>query len=524
MKRMFLLFSVFVIASLSGEGVTAYREGRNLWVQSRFSPTQDIVIGVWQDANEMAYLIPRNGDIRKLTPQMLLHKNSDEYPATSFAGYGFLSGNHGSAAARLVTAPGHGLTNDECGKTIVDARKNEYVFVKKLNGNQFIMHPKNRAPQASIGRAKFHRHSREKLYFNGKEIKFKSSVLTQVRPLNVVVRNEFLIDGKTPLPEKKVVKCRFIDHVFDHDLLAPEAMVKYIEEKADARTAGFFTHRLKMFYPQDEPAFADYAKLPRIMTVRNRMRYQANGAMVSYRKSHFPVSLAGVSQMDLMFGWSGRIASGKYQMFYIPKTKVQRLTDRRDKNKKYVLDFVKGVDISKGLNVSGSTRAQDALDPRKLPDRFIRVTGKNSPEYGIALGYSLFEGLTADDQAPERRRMSYHHWHTRKMYPYSLGLVNNKPGVTFDTVSYKQYFYPGNDPDATAFYYHKQGKSDVIYFETHKKFAAKKLVLPPSMTGKKITVLEKTPSVILTAGERVTTDGIQIANQGDYGHIVLKLD
>ncbi len=521
MKKFFVFAALCAAVLSSSAAVTAYRNGKNLFVQSRFSETHDIVIQVWLDANEKAWLVPRNSDIRLAHRGLLLHSNSDEYPATSFTHYGFLSGNHGSAAARRVTAPGHGFTPGDSGKIITDEKNNTYVLIL-TEKDHFVMHPEPAKP-APVGRAVFFRHRNEKLFFNGKEIKFTRSVLVQLRPLNVVTKNVFLIDGKTPLPDKKVVRCEFVDHIFEHGVIAPEAAVKYIKDHPGKRNTRFFTTRLKMFYPEEEKGFEDYAKLPRIMTIKNKMRYQDNGAMVNTRTGIFPVSLRGVSQMDLMFGWAGVISKGNYQMFYIPKTKVHVFKGYKNKGVTHTLDFVRGVDISKGLDINGNTTAKNAIDPQKLPDRFIRVTGKNSPEYGIAVGYSLFEGFTSADKKGSGRGSVYHHWHTRKMYPYSYSLYNNAPGTTRTTVSYKQYFCPQNDPDATAFYYHKQGNSDVVYFEAHKPLKNKKLKLPPYMTGKKITVLEKTPGLAVS-GKTVPAKGLEISSKADYSHIVLKLD
>ena len=520
MKK-FFVFALLCTAVIASAAVTAYRNGKDLFVQSRFSDTHDIIVQVWLDANEKAWLVPRNSDIRQAHKGLLLHSNSDEYPATNFTHYGFLSGNHGSAAARLVTAPGHGLKAEDSGKIITDEKKNSYVLVSATK-NQFVMHPEPAKP-APVGRAVFFRHSKEKLFFNGKEIKFTRSVLAQLRPLNVVTKSVFLIDGKTPLADKQIVKCEFVDHIFEHGVIAPEAAVKYIKDHPGERNTRFFTTRTKMFYPDKEKGFEDYAALPRIMTVKNRMRYQDNGAMVNTRTCIFPVSLRGVSQMDIMFGWTGAISKGNYQMFYIPKTKVQHFKGHKNKAAAYTLDFVRGVNISKGLDINGSVTSKDSIDPARLPDRFIRVTGKDSPEYGIALGYSLFEGFTSADKKGAGRNSVYHHWYTRKMYPYAYNLYNNAPGTVRTSVSYKQYFCPKNDPDATAFYYHKQGKSDVVYFEAHKPLKNKKIKLPPYMTGKKVTVLEKTPELTFS-GKTVPAKGLEISSKANYSHIVLKLD
>ena len=524
MRIMFLSAAVLAVFTVGADRITVLRRGRNAWIQSRFSQTQDIVIGVWLDANEKAFLVPRGSDIRKAEKGLCLHMNSDEYPATAFSNYGFLSGNHGSAAARLVTAPRHGFTSADIGKVITDEKKRSYVLVQVPSSDKFVMHPEPADPKTPLGRAVFPRHAKEKLFIDGREIKFTSSVLTQLRPLNRVTKNEFLIDGKIPLPDNTVVKCAYLDHVFEHDVVVPETFVRFIRDRAGQKTVPAPTIRTKMFYPADEPGAEDYLKLPALMTVKNRFRYQDNGAMVNCRECTYPLSLVGVSQLEVMFGWAKEIAKGKYQMFYIPKTLPSVFSGRLDKNRKYEFDFVKGADISGRPDINGSIMAKNAADPADPPERFIRITGKSAPEYGIAVGYSLIAGHTALRGRGRDHSRYYHLWHTQKMYPYAYTLRNNAPGTKVTTVSYKQYFCPAEEPDLTAFYHHHQGNSLVVYVEAHKPLDNKRLNLPPETAGMKITVVEKSPSVTLLTPDKVPADGIRISLQGKNGSLVLKLD
>ena len=90
------------------------------------------------------------------------------------------------------------------------------------------------------------------------------------------------------------------------------------------------------------------------------------------------------------------------------------------------------------------------------------------------------------------------------MYPYSYVLSNNKPGLTLRSISYKHYFNPAQDPDLTAFYYHQQENSWVVYMDCHKSLKNKKIRLPEVLQGKKITILEKTPSVTLHSSSERT--------------------
>ena len=516
------IVTMMCAALMAGE-ITVYRQGRDAWIQSRFSETHDIVIGVMLDANERSYLVPRGTDIREVTRKgKCLHTNGDDYPATP-TGIGTLSGNHGSPHGSLVTAPNHGLTMADSGKIITDENGKKYVIVNIPDKNTIFMHPFSQTPDAPVGRPKFQRHTNQKLFLDNKEIKFTKSVMGQLRPLNLIRKNVFLVDGKTPLPDKTVVKCKFLDHQFDHDVVAPEEAVKYIHKKSDAKTGNLFTHKMKMFYLEDNPGFDDYAALPVIMQIKNCMRYEDNGAMVSYRTSCYPVSLHHFSQMDLMFGWGkyNEIARGNYQMFYIPKSKPVcfKLTG----NKKLNLDYARGVDITKHYDFRAHHYTDSAVDPENPPERFIRVTGKNSPEYGIVLGCSMIVGDTAIDKPKTYRTTYYSHRNTKKMYPYTFSVRNNKPGLTFNTVAYKQYFAPSNDPDATYFYYNTQGEHTVVYFETHKVLENKPIKLPQEFAGKTFSVIEKTPSVTLLSNNIVPKDGIKINVTKPYGFIVLKI-
>ena len=515
--------AAFFAVVYAGE-ITVYRSGRDAWIQSRFSQTHDIVIAVILDANERSFIVPRGTDIRQAAKKgWMLHSSGDDYPATP-SGLGTLSGNHGSAFGSLVTAPGHGFTNDDSGKVITDSGKRKYVLVNVVDDKTFFMHPFSCKPDAPVGRPVFSLHKNEKLYLDGKEIKFTKSVMGQLRPLNIIRKNVFLVDGKTPLPDRTVVKCRFLDHVFEHDVAAPEEAVKYIHKKSDAKTAALFTHKPRMFYPGEWPDHAGYAAVPVIMQIRNRMRYEDNGAMVNYRTCCYPVSLYWFGQMDMMFGWFGKISKMKYQMFYIPKSRPVEFTDSTDKSKKYHLDFVKGVDIVKTFNFRSFHETKDAVDRNNPPERFIRVTGDGFPEYGIALGYSMITGDTALGKPINFRTRYYSHRPTRKVYPYVYVVKNNKPGLTFNTVSYKQYFAPSNDPDATAFYYNTQGDKTVVYFEAHKALKNKAIKLPAEFAGKVFSTVEKTPSVTLHTSGRVPADGIKIDLDGSYGHIVFQID
>ena len=64
----------------------------------------------------------------------------------------------------------------------------------------------------------------------------------------------------------------------------------------------------------------------------------------------------------------------------------------------------------------------------------------------------------------------------------------------------------------------------MVYLDFHKELKNKNIRLPHAATGKKITILEKTPQLTLHTKEKVPAAGITLSNGAKHGYIVLKLD
>ena len=544
MKKFLIRFGIVLCLSAAAEDrlVTAYRDGECLLVQSRYSPEEDLVIRVWRAANEEAFLIPRNGDLRRCIPLEKInhdsnrcmcryvtvkkvHCNTDEYPATKFYKYSFLSGNHGSFYGRYLKIPGHGLTTADIGGVITDEKQRKLVIVQVPDKDRIFVHPEpvNSAP---VGRAVFFHLNGEKLFYRGKPLNYTSAVTGQMRPLNRVIRNEFLVDGEKPLPDRTVVRCRFVDHILIHDVIAPEAVTEYLKKNPGKKPYPEFSGLWHMQKVDDDPRMADYRKLPALINVSNRFRYQPWGCMVNYRTTKVLLPVEGFYQMEVNFGWVGGFSSRKNEFFYVPKVKKLLLKNSRTGKVDIPCDLAANYRMPKDMPVDYTiNRLRDSIDPSNPPDRFIRVAGDDRPEYGIAVGYSLIDGCTALARRGAGRPGVFYLYRTKKMYPLCYELTNPVPGTQVSSVSYKQYFNPANDPDATGFYYHWENDSLLVYFDAHKELKNKKLNLPSWTIGKKITVVEKTPSVEFVGDtDKVTDSGVVFNLNGNYGYLVLKLD
>lgn len=525
MRCMIFCLTLLVSLSAFADKITVYRTGREVLIQSRWSEDLDIVIRVYRLANEGCYLVKRGSDIRQAKRGLRLHESGDEYPATLFAGpksYGYISGNHGSAYARLITVPGAGFSEKDIGAVLEDENKLKYVILQVISADEIMIHPESTT--GVIGAPEFPRFKKQKLFRNGVELKYTKEAFAQCYPLNRIFKNEFYIDGKTPLPDRKIVQCDFLEHRFEHDVLAPEGIVEYIKNHPGRKPCPELTAKWHMIHMTSDPKLKDYGSLPAVMTVRNKFRFQQNGAIVNERTCTFHYSFPSVFLMDQMFYWGGgKFAPAELEEFYIPKTKPIRIPDYKIRGKFYDFDFSRIATLPKTMNVSYTMTKKDVVDPANLPDRFIRMTGNGKREYGVAVGTSLFAGHTALKNKGKDRSSIYYFYTSKKMYPYSYVLFNNKPGLTLRSISYKHYFNPMQDPDLTAFYYHQQEKSQVVYIDCHKTLKNKKIRLPEALRGKKITILEKTPSVTLHSS-RGQTGSELVFDVVKQGSLVLKLD
>lgn len=230
--------------------------------------------------------------------------------------------------------------------------------------------------------------------------------------------------------------------------------------------------------------------------------------------------------LGVMFGWGGgSIAQKQTEEFYIPKLKPIRTTPYGPEQVSYDCDFSAIYRMPNPMSVNYNISPSDCLNPEDPPDRFIRVVGNDRRELGIAIGYSLFEGCTAKERKGADRPVVYRLYRTKKMYPYCYRWANARQGESRRVLAYRQYFDPQREPQATAFYYHKQMSSDVVYLDVHQSLDHKTISLPQCYAGKKVTVLEETPSVELHFGEAIPASGaITLSVRDGDGYVVLKLD
>lgn len=514
------------------EKITVYRDGLNCFIKSSYSREQDIVIRIFNYANECSWLVPKGSDIRKCSEHFLLHRNGDEYPATLLKGYNALGGNHGSIFLKMVGAPCHGFTSNDAGTALRDGKGNIWRLVEVFPmplGDDLLIHPENRGTD---GKPDFPDRVGKILYRpDGSPLKLFYEQTVQMHPMNRITVFEYLIDGRVPLPDRQVIECSFLEHHFVHDVLSPGAVVRWLAENFGRKGTDIFSREGGMMFAERAPE--GYRQIPALFTVENRYRYQIRGAQVLERTTTWHSAGLSGKQLEQMFGWYGGIVpkddNGKYyadavEEMYIPKLKKIQLADIDRPEKTEIYDFSRIAAMPRVMNVNYTITTADCSDPADPPDRFIRMTGRGKRQYGIAVGYSLFDGCTAKGRQETERTDLYHLYKTKKLYPFAYQVNDVAAGTKIRSVSYKQYFDPNADPDIPVMYLHQEKNSWVLYMDFFKKMQHKTVKLPDFLVGYNITILEKTSSVIPAFSHIAGKEGISFQVHDDYGYLVVKFD
>ena len=146
-------------------------------------------------------------------------------------------------------------------------------------------------------------------------------------------------------------------------------------------------------------------------------------------------------------------------------------------------------------------------------------------EIGFAMGYSLIQGVTQPHVRAGNVKNAAMLYTSLKSYPYAMdskmGMI--PAGMEFYCVGYRDYFSPQAYPNATGVYWHAEGDDIILYADYHKNVDRDTIKLPPDFTGRKISIIEKTPSVTLHTTDAIPATGIVLSVGNNYGYIVLKL-
>lgn len=510
-------------ATLIGKGevmdhldkLTVLRKDGTVYLRSAFSKDQDLVITVaekWGTNFQTNFvntrLVPHETPESEMVSAkgVIIHNCGDDATPWNLNGT-YIGGNHGASDVIEITAKNHGLTVKDIGSAWTDEAGKTFYVIKLPKPDIIQVLSEN---EGKDGIWKFTRSLKGKelkRVSDGKILNVETAKLTQLWPSCRINKQEYLVNGKEPLAPGKSVVCEYFDIVEEYDIVAPDSLLESIKRN-----------------PGKEADFR--AKdLDAVLTNRIVYRFQPMGACTVEHKStarrKFNIGYMGFMQ-------SAALAKGDFDThsYYIPKT-LPFAKSGVNYDFKSIQDF--SVPPVVPLNFNGGEK--NVGEWTNLPDRFIQFLGKkengeNINKVGYALGYSLTEGLTRPDERSRNSRAALFIYTSSKTYPSAIdstiGLV--PAGKEFYCLAYRQYFDASAYKNATSVYWHKEADSHLLYVDYHKAVEKDIIKLPNCLSGKKISVVEKTPSVKVLNEKTVPGEGISLSVDGSYGYAVLRLD
>lgn len=487
------------------------KNGNAVHVRSYFSAEQDVLIAVGKGPNGqinfsntrlISSSIPMNDSA--LVSGFVLHRCGDDSAPWNLNGT-YIGANHGCAAGREIVTPKHGLTVADIGSEWLDDAAEKFYIIKVPNPDTVWILSENKSGDEIW---KFNGIIKGQMLKSGdgsKTLDAKDNKMVQLIPACRINKQKYLVNGKTPLEDGRVTHCDWLDIEEDYDIMAPDSLLTAIRNN-----------------PGKEMNFSD-ASLDSIVNNRIVYRFLPMGACTvdhnSTARRNFKLGYMGFVQSAPLE--TGSLSTHEY---YVPKTLPFEL-----KGRKY--DFAHFEDFSQKLpgELLFGPKYKNTSDSKNPPDRFIQFLGEKksgAPErkIGYVIGYSLIEGITRPETRAANCEAFLYLYVSNKTYPHAIDGGKVEAGKEFHCLAYRQYFDASAYKNATSVYWHKESDSYLLYVDYHKSVENDMIKLPDYLSGKKISIVEKTPSVKLLTDTIVPSKGLSLSVDGAYGYAVLKLD
>jgi len=505
-------FNVFGYTGRAENKIAVQKRGDKIYIRSWFSPDKDISIcmnkGVNRQVNYYTVaVIPATAPLTRVNysrKEIIHYCHDDTTPQKILSTY--IGANHGCSDARGLTIPAHGLTVKDIGTVWKDSRGDIYYPIKIINDSKIWVLGENKGQN---GIWKFNRRIAPGDFISqsgNKKLKIKRAVLVQMHPALRINKQQYLIDGKTPVKDGKAVICDYLDIIEEYDIVAPDSLLENIK-KNPGKKANFIAPGIDV-----------------LLTDKTTYQFQPRGVCL--------VDNQIIPKRDLRTYFSTPVMSmnisklNNYDSlgYYIPKTKpFENAGIKYDFNS--IQDFtvpIKGMLSFKAANKN--------IDPTNPPNRFVQYLGKNEngknvSKVAYAFGIINDFGIGKSEERIKNVTEMLFIPGSHKTYPrtldYKAGVL--KAGTNLHSRGYKNYFNPQVYKNPSSVYWHKRGEVVRLYIDYHKAVSKDVIKLPKSFVGMKIEVVEKSPTIkLLTEGE-VPKEGIVVSVTGKQAYLVLKL-
>ena len=126
------------------EKIQVWRENGRVLIRTGYSADFDLVVELYHNTNENAWLITPEMPVTDFNKGRLIHCGPDDFAASFVGEYGILSGNHASAFAVRVLIFDHGMSEKDLGTIFTDENGNIFQhFGHTENVSLKLMHGKH---------------------------------------------------------------------------------------------------------------------------------------------------------------------------------------------------------------------------------------------------------------------------------------------------------------------------------------------------------------------------------------------
>lgn len=506
-----ICFNVFGYPGRAENKITVQKRGDKIYIRSWFSLTQDVSMCMNKGTNHQVNyytvaIIPATAPLSKVnyTRKEIIHYcHDDAVPQKIISTY--IGANHGCSDARELTIPNHGLTTKDIGTAWKDSRGDIYYPIKIVNDSKIWVLGENKGQN---GIWKFNRRiaSGDFISPNGKKLTIKRTVLAQMHPALRINKQQYLINGKTPLKDGKPVICDYFDIIEEYDIVAPDALLENIKNNP-GKKANFIAPGIDS-----------------LLTDKTTYQFQPRGVCLIDNQIIPNRDFRTYFSTPVMSMLISKLNNYDSLTYYIPKTKPFE-------NSGIKYDFNSIQDFSKPMKGYLSFKAANKnIDPTNPPNRFIQFLGKNENGKNVnkvayAFGIINDFGVGKSEERIKNVNEMLFIPRSRKTYPRTLGYKAGvlKKGTNLHSRGYKQYFDPQRYKNPSSVYWHKQGDTIRLYIDYHQAVSKDVIKLPEPFVGMKIKVVEKTPSIELLTKSKVPEQGIVVSVTGKQAYLVLEL-
>lgn len=522
--RFYLLFCFALQGVLmGGEGdemsqdrqqkIQVLKKGATVYIRSYFSTGQDVLIKTDKGRNCQinftdTKLVSAGKPMESVIDgkDNMIHQCGDDSTPWNLNGT-YIGANHGCSDGQELTIRNHGLSAVDIGAELTDDTGNKCYVVKIADPNRIWVLPENKSKGEIWNFNPKVKGDSFKTGTGGRALKADKIAMAQIVPSCRIKQQKYLVNGGKPLEEGKVMSCDFLEIEEEYDIISPSSLLVMIQKN-----------------PGKEPNFTD-DRLDAVISNRIVYRFLPMGACTVEHKSRInqPINLGYMG-----FVQTARLNKGGYTFhgYYIPKTLMFEMKGSKF-DFKSIQDF--SVELPGPLNFN--SKEQNLQYENNLPDRFIQFLGEKKNEkavrkVGYALGYSLINGITRPEERSRNTANALMIYTSYKTYPSAINskMGEIKAGTEFHCLAYRQYFDPSAYENATSVYWHREGNAYVLYIDYHKSVGKDVIKLPDYLSGKKITIIEKTPSLKLFTDQTVPPEGIVLSVSDQYGYAILKLE